>query len=146
MSTATQELEQGAEDLKDAAAAEAEAVQKSLPDQELSADQEQLFANADERRDLRRKADKVELRLAFRELTDGVRGLIRVAPLTAVLAGIVVGVGLGKRSRTRRAPTPPLSWTPLGPRASRTLFVLPKSVRDARRRVATIWTRSRAGC
>jgi hypothetical protein len=44
------------------------------------------------------------MRLAFRELTDGVRGLIRVAPLTAVLAGIVIGVGLGKRSRTRRAP------------------------------------------
>ena len=104
MSTATQELEQSAEDLKDAAAAEARAIEMSLPSEELSNDQDALFANADARRDLRRKADKVELRLAFRELTDGVRGLIRVAPLTAVFAGIAIGIGLGKRSRVRRAP------------------------------------------
>jgi hypothetical protein len=100
MATATQELEQGAEDLKEAAVSEADAVQETLPD--LSSDQQALFANADVRRDLRRKADKVELRLAFRELTDGVRGLIRVAPLTFVLAGVLLGVGLGKRSQTRR--------------------------------------------
>jgi hypothetical protein len=107
MATAAQELEQGVEDLKEAAVSEAEAVQEVLPDSELSADQEALFANANVRRDLRRKADKVELRLAFRELMDGVRGLIRVAPLTAVLAGVVLGIGLGKRSRARRAPPRP---------------------------------------
>jgi hypothetical protein len=94
MATATQELEQGAEELKEAAASEVE--------EELSVDQEALFANAGVRRDLRRRADKVELRLAFRDLTDGVRGLIRVAPLTAVLAGVALGIGLGKRSRPRR--------------------------------------------
>ena len=94
MATATQELEQGAEELKEAAASEVE--------EELSVDQEALFANAGVRRDLRRRADKVELRLAFRDLTDGVRGLIRVAPLTAVLAGVALGIGLGKRSRPPR--------------------------------------------
>jgi predicted nucleic acid-binding protein len=102
MSTATQELEQGAEDLKEAAASEAEAVQDAAPEQELSLDHEALFANADTRRDLRRKADKVELRLAFRDLADGVRGLIRVAPFTAVLAGVALGLSLGKRSSSRR--------------------------------------------
>jgi hypothetical protein len=107
MATATQELEQGAENFKDAAELEAEAVRDAVPDDELSADQEALFANADARRDMRRKADKVELRLAFRELTDGVRGLIRVAPLTAVVAGVVLGIGLGKRSRARRPPRRP---------------------------------------
>jgi hypothetical protein len=104
MATATQELEQSAEDLAQAAASETKALEDAAPDEEISVDQAALFANADARRDIRRRADKVEMRLAFRELTDGVRGLIRVAPLTAVLAGIVVGVGLGKRSRTRRAP------------------------------------------
>jgi hypothetical protein len=101
MSTATQELEQGAEDLKDAAVSQAEAVQEALPDQQLSAEQEALFANADVRRDLRRRADKLELRLAFRELADGIRGMIRVAPLTAVFTGIAIGIGLAKRSRAR---------------------------------------------
>jgi len=104
MATATQELAQSAEDLTQAAASEAKATADAAPDEEISVDQAALFANADARRDIRRRADKVEMRLAFRELTDGVRGLIRVAPLTAVLAGIVIGVGLGKRSRTRRAP------------------------------------------
>ena len=102
MATATEELEQGAEDLRDAAASEAEAIQEAAPDHEISVDHEALFANADARRDLQRRADKVELRLAFRELTDGVRGLIRVAPLTSVAAGVAVGMMLGTPARDRR--------------------------------------------
>jgi len=102
MATATEELEQGAEDLKEAAASEAEAVQGAATEQERSIDHEALSANADTRRDLRRRADKLELRLAFRDLADGVRGLIRVAPFTAVLAGVALGLSLSKRSRSRR--------------------------------------------
>ena len=62
---------------------------------------EDLAANADARRQLRREVDKGELSLAARNLTEGLRGVIRVAPLVSVLAGVALGVAWGRRGRRR---------------------------------------------
>jgi len=61
-----------------------------------------LDANADARADLRLEADKRQLRLAMRDLVEGVRGVVRVAPLTAVVVGLAAGMLL--RGRKRRPP------------------------------------------
>jgi hypothetical protein len=58
-----------------------------------------LAPEREERRDLRRAVDKLELRLALRDLTEGVRGLIRVTPLTAVFAATLLGMALARRRR-----------------------------------------------
>ena len=60
-----------------------------------------LAANAEARARLRRQADKTELRLAFRDLAEGVRGMIRSAPLTAVLVGVAAGMALSRRRQRR---------------------------------------------
>ena len=64
-----------------------------------------LDANADARADLRQEADKRQLRLAMRDLVEGLRGVVRVAPLTALIVGVAAGMVL--RGRKRRPPPPP---------------------------------------
>ena len=63
--------------------------------------QANLAANADERRLLRREVDRSELQLALRNLAEGLRGAIRVAPLVSVAAGVALGVAWGRRGRRR---------------------------------------------
>jgi hypothetical protein len=65
---------------------------------------EAFDANAEARAELRQQADKQQLRLAMRDLTEGVRGVIRVAPLTALVVGLAAGMLL---RRNRRRPPPP---------------------------------------
>ena len=65
-----------------------------------------LAAHADAGAKIRREADKAELRLALRELAEGMRGIVRVAPLTAVLAGVAAGMLLSRRRRPRRPAGP----------------------------------------
>ena len=64
--------------------------------------QADLAANDDARTQIRRQADKAQLRLALHDLKSGLRGMIRVAPLASVFVGVALGVALGKR-RSRRA-------------------------------------------
>ncbi len=93
-----------------AARAEAEASRDEIDDavarldETAAASRADLAANADARARLRRQAEKTELRLAFRNLAEGVRGMIRVAPFTALLVGVASGVALGARRRPRRPP------------------------------------------
>lgn len=54
---------------------------------------------------IRHQADLAQLRLALRNLTEGVRGMIRVSPLSSVFLGVVIGIALGKR-RIHRAKSP----------------------------------------
>ena len=61
-----------------------------------------LAPEGEERRNLRRAVDKLELRLALRDLAEGVRGLIRVTPLTAVFAATLLGMSLARRRRRPR--------------------------------------------
>jgi hypothetical protein len=68
--------------------------------------QAELADNHDARTQLRREADKVELRLALRDLADGFRGMIRVAPLLSVGAAVAFGLMFGRRRAPRR-PSPP---------------------------------------
>jgi hypothetical protein len=63
----------------------------------------ELSANADTRKDLRREVDNKELRLAAHNLLEGVRGVVRVAPLLSVALGLAIGVAWAPRGR-RRAP------------------------------------------
>jgi glutamine synthetase adenylyltransferase len=63
---------------------------------------EALDANAEARAGLRQQADKQQLRIAVRDLVEGVRGMVRVAPLTAVVVGLAAGMLL--RGRKRRPP------------------------------------------
>jgi hypothetical protein len=103
METASQELEQGAAALNGAAQNFAEVADAEQVAHKLSDEHDDLAAHADSRRDLRRRVDKVEMRLAFRDLADGVRGFIRVKPFTAVLAGVLVGAALARRSKGKRS-------------------------------------------
>jgi hypothetical protein len=66
------------------------------------AENDALAADADARARLREQADKRQLRAALRDLTEGVRGMVRVAPLTAVVVGVAAGMLL--RGRKRRPP------------------------------------------
>jgi hypothetical protein len=75
-------------------------------DNAAAASRADLTANADARAKLRQQVDKTELRLAFRNLAEGVRGMIRVAPFTALLVGVAAGITFGARRRPRR-PGPP---------------------------------------
>jgi hypothetical protein len=70
---------------------------------ELDAVTAELSANADARKGLRREVDKKELRLAAHNLLEGVRGVIRVAPLLSVAVGLALGAAWAPRGR-RRAP------------------------------------------
>ena len=66
-----------------------------------------LAAHAEAGARIRREVDKTELRLAMRELAEGLRGMIRVAPLTSVLAGLATGLVISaRRRRPRRAAAP----------------------------------------
>ena len=104
----TPDIEDRASDA--AKAAESLAVASELEDRadrgmfESSLDLGEIAANVDERKALRRKVDKVEFGLALHDLAEGVRGLIRVTPFTAVLAGVALGMAVGARRRGRRAP------------------------------------------
>ena len=69
----------------------------------LDASLEGLATERSERKEARRALDKLELRLAFRDLAEGLRGLIRVTPLTAVFAATLFGMALARR---RRRPPP----------------------------------------
>jgi hypothetical protein len=60
-----------------------------------------LAANADARSQLRRQVDRREFRLAIRDLAQGLRGVIRAAPVSAVLVGIAFGACLSARMRRR---------------------------------------------
>jgi hypothetical protein len=66
----------------------------------------EIAAGEDARVQLRREADKAELRLALRDLAEGLRGMIRVAPLVSVAAGVGFGLLLSRR-RSRRRSAPP---------------------------------------
>jgi hypothetical protein len=65
-----------------------------------------LAANAEARTELRRAADKAVFRQAAHDLADGLRGLIRVAPLVSVATAVGLGLLWGRR-RTKRRPPPP---------------------------------------
>jgi hypothetical protein len=69
----------------------------------------ELAAADDARTQLRRVSDKAELRLALRDLAEGLRGMIRVAPLASVAAAVGFGMLLNRRRRPRprRLPPPP---------------------------------------
>ena len=78
-----------------------------FPIEEAAAEaREDLAANADARKALRREIDKSELRLAVRDLTEGLRGAIRVAPLVSVAAAVALGVAWGRRGRPRAVRRP----------------------------------------
>lgn len=62
-----------------------------------------IAANAETHDELREEADKRELRLAVHNLAEGVRGMIRVNPLSSILVGVAVGMMLSRRRRRRRA-------------------------------------------
>ena len=69
------------------------------------ANRDELFSNAHARSNIRARVDKEELNLAMRDLSEGTRGMIRVAPFTAVVVGIALGMMVGRRrSKARRAP------------------------------------------
>jgi hypothetical protein len=84
-----------------AAAAEMTAAGRSRANG-AAAETDAFEASADARAELRQQADKRQLRLAMRDLAEGVRGFIRVAPLTTVVVGFAVGMLL--RGRKRRPP------------------------------------------
>ncbi len=73
---------------------------------ETAASLDDLAENAVARSNLRRQVNKREFRLAIHDLAEGLRGIVRVAPVTAVLAGVAAGLMIGKRRRrhVRRAP------------------------------------------
>jgi hypothetical protein len=75
-------------------------------DNAAAASRADLAANADARAKLRRQVDKTELRLAFRDLAEGVRGMIHVAPFTAILVGVATGIAFGARRRPRPSAPP----------------------------------------
>ena len=54
------------------------------------------------RTELRREADRVQLRVALHDLAEGFRGMIRVAPFASVATAVAVGLLMGRRKR--RAP------------------------------------------
>ena len=72
---------------------------------DADAAQSSLVAHAALGDRIRHQADVAQLRLAMRNLTEGVRGMIRVSPLSSVFLGVVFGIALGKRG-IRRAKTP----------------------------------------
>jgi hypothetical protein len=67
--------------------------------------QADLAANAEARTELRRQADKAVFRQAAHDLADGLRGLIRVAPLVSVASAVALGLLWGRRRPKRRPPT-----------------------------------------
>jgi hypothetical protein len=58
-----------------------------------------LDANVEARTQLRREVGKREFRLAIHDLAEGLRGIIRAAPLAALLAGVSAGYMLRGRRR-----------------------------------------------
>ena len=67
-----------------------------------------LAANVEERTQLRREVDKAQFRVAAHDIAEGLRGLIRVAPLASVATAVALGLLWGRRRRPRRAPPPPM--------------------------------------
>ena len=65
-----------------------------------------LAANVEERTQLRREVDKAQFRVAAHDIAEGLRGLIRVAPLASVATAVALGLLWGRR-RTPRRPLPP---------------------------------------
>jgi Flp pilus assembly protein CpaB len=60
-----------------------------------------MSANEDEHSKLQRKVTGAELRLALRDLRDGVRGMIRVSPLISVATAALIGAAWARRGRRR---------------------------------------------
>ena len=74
----------------------------------LDTAESELAANVEERVQLRREADKAQFRLAARDLAEGLRGLIRVAPLASVATAVALGLLWGRRRRPRRPQPQPV--------------------------------------
>jgi hypothetical protein len=60
-----------------------------------------LSSNDDTRADLQREVMGAELKLALKDLREGVRGMIRVSPLTSVFAAALIGMVMARRRRRR---------------------------------------------
>ena len=68
----------------------------------LATAQAELSVNDDERLQLRRKMAVTELRLAVRDLQQGLRGMIRVSPLLSVATAALIGAAWSRRGRRRQ--------------------------------------------
>jgi hypothetical protein len=88
-----------------ASLANAAAAQADLASATLNHDApfDALAANAATRSQLRREVDKRELRMAGRDIAEGLRGIIRAAPFVAVMAGVAAGLAIGGRRHRRRS-------------------------------------------
>jgi hypothetical protein len=62
---------------------------------------DELTAYDEARTQLRREADKAQLRMAVHDLAEGLRGMIRVAPFASVGVAVALGLLFGRR-RSRK--------------------------------------------
>ena len=69
--------------------------------QALAAARADLSDNDNARNQLRREVMGVELKMALRDLREGLRGMIRVSPLTSVITAALIGAAWSRRSRRR---------------------------------------------
>ena len=68
----------------------------------LAAARSDLSNNDDARTQLRREMMGVEFKMALRNFREGLRGMIRVSPLTSVITAALIGAAWSRRGRRRR--------------------------------------------